>query len=431
MVYYSHMENTSLKGKCIVVGVTGGIAAYKICTLVSLLKKSGAEARVVMTENARRFVAPLTFETLSGNPVITDTFAEKPEWEVEHIALAKRADLVIVAPATANFIGKYANGIADDFLTTTILAMTCPVLVAPAMNTAMLNHTAVRANLNVLRGRGVHVVKPETGRLACGDEGEGRCPEPETLVQAIINCLNKAQLGDSGQWSAVSGQLNAQVKDKDDYDGKTVLITAGGTREDIDRVRYIGNYSSGKMGAALAEAAIKRGARVIYIYGAVNVMPRADNNCDLCCELIPVKSTVEMRDAVMKNLERADYIVMAAAPADYRVERPYDTKIKSESLTLKLIKNPDIAAEAGAKKGGRKLAIFAAETGDPVPAAVEKLNKKNADLCVANDVTREGAGFGTDTNIATFVFRDGRNEPLPMMTKRELADILLDRVHEK
>jgi phosphopantothenoylcysteine decarboxylase/phosphopantothenate--cysteine ligase len=402
------MENHVLKDKCIVVGVTGGIAAYKICTLVSLLKKSGADVRVVMTENAARFVAPLTFETLSGNPVAVDTFAEKARFEVEHIALAKRADLTIVAPATANFIGKYACGIADDFLTTTILAMTCPVIVAPAMNTAMLRHPAVQKNLKTLRERGVLVLQPGIGRLACGDFGEGRCPGPETLFKEICNRFEE--------------------KPKRDFDGKTVLITAGGTREDIDRVRYIGNYSGGKMGAALADAAVERGARVIYVCGAVNVLPQNQPSDRL--EAVAVKSTIEMRDAVMRLYERADLIIMSAAPADYRTEKRYDAKIKAESLTLKLVKNPDIAAGVGAVKGSRKLVIFAAETGDPVQAAAEKLIKKRADLCVANDVTAEGAGFGTDTNIATLVFADGKTEPLPIMSKRGLAEIILDRIQK-
>jgi phosphopantothenoylcysteine decarboxylase/phosphopantothenate--cysteine ligase len=493
------MENLALKDKCVVVGVTGGIAAYKICALVSMLKKSGADARVVMTENAARFVAPLTFETLSGNPVITDTFAPKARWEVEHISLAKRADVAIVAPATANFIGKYAGGIADDFLTTTVFAMTCPMIIAPAMNTAMFRHAAVQANLETLKNRGVQIIKPETGRLACGDEGEGRCPEPATLLQAIFDCLQNAECRmqnaelkveecSSGcvkknptellnsQFSILNSQSETvdcglyTVNCKNDYAGKTVLITAGGTEEDIDPVRFIGNRSSGKMGAALAEAAAARGAKVVFVFGSVKTMPfnaqctmhnaqlkvggiNAERNgdeknstetvdCGLCAvncentsqfsilnsETIYCKSTIEMRDAVMKNYERADCIIMAAAPADYRLEKPYNKKIKSESLTLNLVKNPDIAAEVGVVKGDRRLVIFAAETGGPVPAAAEKLKKKNADLCVANDVTQKGAGFGTDTNIATLVFKGGKQEALPLMSKRELADVILDKI---
>ncbi len=389
-----------LTGKCVLVGVTGGIAAYKTCTLVSSLRKQGAEVCVAMTKNATEFVSPLTFETLSANKVTVETFDPKREWEVEHIALAKKADVCVIAPCTADFAAKLANGIADDFLSTTVMACTCPVLLAPAMNTNMLNSAAYRANESVLRERGVRFAETGSGRLACGDTGNGRMAEPEDIEGQVIDLLfpNK------------------------DYVGKTVLITAGGTIEPIDPVRFIGNRSSGKMGAALAKAATDRGAKVILVCGNVTV-----NIPEGRYERIDVTTTRDMYDAVMANYERADVIVKAAAPCDFRPVAVAENKIKSDKpLSVKFEKTEDIAEAVGLVKGDRKLVVFAAETTNLERNAAEKLAKKHADIVVANDVTQEGAGFGTDTNIATIVSESGA-ESLPKMSKSQLADIILDR----
>lgn len=391
----------NLRGRNIVIGVTGGIAAYKVCYVVSALKKAGADVFVVMTKNATEFVGPLTFETLSGNRVITDTFGRDFEWEVEHVSLAKKADVFVVAPCTADFAGKLAAGIADDFLSTTAMAMKCPVVLAPAMNTNMLTSTAYRSNERILKERGVLFVDGGSGRLACGDEGKGRMAEPDEIVKYIYGVLTP----------------------KPDYDGKTVLITAGGTAEPIDPVRFIGNRSSGKMGVALAEKALKRGADVILVAGSISVPVPAG------ARRIDVATTGEMYRAVMDNLQKADIVIKAAAPADYRVESYSDTKIKADELKLTLKKNPDIAAEVGKLKGYKKLVIFSAETNDCVFNAMNKLKKKNADMVVMNDVTKAGAGFNSDTNIVTVITADGKEE-IPKTEKTVLADILLDRIIE-
>ena len=390
-----------LDGKNIVIGVTGGIAAYKVCYVVSALKKSGANVFVIMTKNATEFVRPLTYETLSGNRVIVDTFDRDFEWEVEHVSLAKKADLFLVAPCTADFAGKLSGGIADDFLSTTAMAMKCPIVLAPAMNTNMLTSAAYKANEAVLRSRGVLFIEPGSGRLACGDDGKGRLAEPDEIVRFVTDVLLPKQ----------------------DYEGKTVLVTAGGTSEPIDPVRFITNRSSGKMGVAIAEKAAMRGANVILVAGNISVpVPSGIRRAD-------VSTTAEMYDAVMKYLPEADYIVKAAAPADYAVEAFSDKKIKAETLTLKLKKNPDIAAAVGKIKGDKKLIIFSAETDNCDKNAREKMVKKNADMVVLNDVTKPGAGFNTDTNIVTIITKSTKEE-LPVMEKSALADILLDRIVE-
>lgn len=390
-----------LDGKNIVIGVTGGIAAYKVCYVVSALKKSGANVFVIMTKNATEFVRPLTYETLSGNRVIVDTFDRDFEWEVEHVSLAKKADLFLVAPCTADFAGKLSGGIADDFLSTTAMAMKCPIVLAPAMNTNMLTSSAYKANEAVLRSRGVLFIEPGSGHLACGDDGKGRLAEPDEIVRFVTDVLLPKQ----------------------DYEGKTVLVTAGGTSETIDPVRFITNRSSGKMGVAIAEKAAMRGANVILVAGNISVpVPSGIRRAD-------VSTTAEMYDAVMKYLPEADYIVKAAAPADYAVEACSDKKIKAETLTLKLKKNPDIAAAVGKIKGDKKLIIFSAETDNCDKNAREKMAKKNADMVVLNDVTKPGAGFNTDTNIVTIITKSTKEE-LPVMEKSALADILLDRIIE-
>lgn len=389
----------NLKGKNIVVGVTAGIAAYKVCYVVSALKKAGAEVFVVMTENATQFVRPLTFETLSGNRVIVDTFDRDFEWEVEHVSLAKKADLFLVAPCTADFAGKLANGIADDFLSTTAMAMKCPVVLAPAMNTNMITSAAYMENERVLKERGVLTVESASGYLACGDVGKGRMAEPDEIVDFVKKILIP----------------------NPDYANKTVLVTAGGTSEPIDPVRFITNRSSGKMGIAIAQKALARGAKVILITGNISVpVPEG-------AERINVSTTAKMYDAVMANMKYADVIIKAAAPSDYSVKNYSDNKIKGESITLTLKKNPDIAAAAGKIKGDKKLVIFSAETNDCEKNAREKLLAKNADLAVLNDVTQAGAGFNSDTNIVTFITKD-TVEHIPKTEKTVIADMLLDRI---
>ena len=389
----------NLKGKTIVIGVTGGIAAYKVCYVVSSLKKAGATVFVAMTKNATEFVTPLTFETLSGNRVTVDTFDRDFEWEVEHVSLAKKADLFLVAPCSADFAGKLANGIADDFLSTTAMAMKCPIALVPAMNTNMITSAAYIENERVLRERGVLFMESASGYLACGDVGKGRLPEPEDIVKFVYDVLRPTC----------------------DYEGKTVLVTAGGTSEPIDPVRFITNRSSGKMGVNIAEKALSRGAEVILIAGSISV-PVPDG-----IEVIRVETTQEMYDAVMENLPRADVIIKAAAPSDYKVEVVSDKKLKGESLTLTLSKNPDIASAVGKAKGEKKLVVFAAETNDCERNAREKFIKKNADMAVLNDVCKPGVGFNVDTNEVTIITKNNE-EKLPLMQKSKLADVLLDRI---
>ncbi len=387
-----------LSGKTVVVGVCGGIAAYKVCELVSRLKKANADVYVVMTKNATEFVTPLTFETLSGNRVVCDMFDRDFPWEVEHISLAKKADIFVIAPATANVIAKVAHGIADDFLTTTLLAATCDVLVVPAMNTNMLNASATRDNLRVLKNRGIYIMESESGRLACGDVGSGRLPEPCRIFDETAKILLP----------------------KRDFEGKTVLVTAGGTEEPIDPVRVITNRSSGKMGMALCSAVKRRGGKVVLVAANTSIPPR---DCD---ELISVKTTKQMYDAVLSAMGKCDVIIKAAAPSDYFAESA-PQKIKSETLTLKLKKNPDIAIAVGEKKGDKKLVIFCAETENLKENARKKLSSKHADMVVANDVKREGAGFDVDTNVATLITKTGETD-LPLMSKSDLADVILDEI---
>ena len=391
-----------LTGKKIVVGVTGGIAAYKACDLVSRLKKRGAQVRVVLTEHACQFVQPLTFETLSGNPAYTDSFDRK--YEIGHVALAKWADLLLIAPATANCMAKMACGVADDLLSTTCLAVRCPVLVAPAMNSAMWRNPATQANLALLRSRGVRFVGPEAGHLACGDDDVGRMSEPEQIVEAVDAILNPLR----------------------DLEGLNVLVTAGPTVERIDPVRYITNRSTGKMGYALAEAARDRGANVTLISGPTSLTAPEG------VELVQIKSSAQLCAAVLERGERADVVVQAAAPADFRPKNVAERKIKKtgESMTLELEATTDIAAELGRRKQpGQILVAFAAETNDVMDNARGKLIKKNADLIVANDVSRSDAGFGVDTNVITLITAEDVRA-LEKMSKRAAADAILSRVRE-
>lgn len=390
-------------GKNVVLGVSGGIAAYKSCEVVSSLRKLGAAVDVVLTKNAEEFVTPLTFETLSGNAVVRGMFDERKEFDVRHVSLAKKADVLLVAPATADVIAKFARGIADDMLSTVWLATKSVRMIAPAMNTAMYEDAATQENLATLRSRGVLIVEPNVGKLACGDVGKGRMAEPAEIVSAVLDVLQP----------------------KRDYAGRRLLVTAGATEENIDGVRVITNHSSGKMGFAIAEAAAERGAEVIIVAGRTDV-PAPGN----AAEVIRVKSTQDMFDAATRIFPSCDAAVMAAAPADYRLKQQYAEKIKSPTLTLEFVKNPDIAAALGAAKGERKLVIFSAETENLLKNARGKLASKNADLAVANDVTVEGAGFYTDTNIASIITADGSVTEYPLMSKRALADIILDRLSE-
>lgn len=392
-----------LAGKTIVLGITGGIAAYKAATVCSRLVSLGAEVRVIMTDGAQRFIAPLTLQTLSRHPVATDTFDERDASKVQHIDWADAADLVVVAPATANIIGKMAAGIADDMLSTTLLATTAPVLIAPAMNVHMLEHPAVVRNLQTLAERGVRFVEPGTGQLACGYVGKGRLAEPDDIAAAAARLL---------------------ATDKP-LAGRRVLVTAGGTIERIDPVRYITNDSSGKMGFALAETALLLGADVTLVCARTDGAPPAGT------KLVSVRSAEEMLEAVMARAGEMDAIVMAAAVADYRPKAPLERKMKKgpETLTLELVRNPDILQTVGEWKADRIhsgktpfVIGFAAETDEVEKHATDKLRRKRCDLIVANDVSQEGAGFGADTNIVSVYGPEGLVESLPLQSKRAAAE---------
>jgi len=390
-----------LRDKNIVLGVTGGIAVYKACDLVSRLKKQGARVRVVLTANAVKFVPPLTFETLSGNPVVTDTF--EPRKSLEHISLAKWADAFVIAPASANCLAKLAVGIADDLLSTTALAMTAPLLIAPAMNANMWRHPATQANFQTLLDRGAKAVGPMSGHLACGDDDVGRMAEPAEIVDALDKLL----------------------KPRRDFAGRRVLVTAGPTVERIDPVRYITNRSSGKMGYAIAEAARDRGAEVVLVSGPVNLVAPTG------MEVVKVESSAELCAAVLSRGDWADVVIQAAAPADFTPVSVADSKIKKtgQGMVLELKNTTDIARTLGERKHpGQVLVAFAAETDRVLENARGKLEKKNADLIVANDVTRADAGFGVDTNAVTLITRVDQ-QALPVMAKRAVADAILDRVN--
>ncbi len=393
-----------LKGKKIVLGVSGGIAAYKAAELVRLYVKQEAEVFVVMTKSAQEFITPLTFQTLTGNPVHTELFSLLQERDIGHISLADRADAFVVAPATANLVGKVACGIADDLLSTTIMATRSPVLFVPAMNVNMWENPIYRDNQARLEKFGYQFMEPAQGFLACGWEGKGKLPDPAAIVEQTRVLLSPQDLS-----------------------GETVLISAGPSREEIDPVRYISNYSSGKMGYALARVARRRGARVILVSGPTSLEPPAG------VEFVAVTSACEMRDALMERQERASIMIKAAAVADYRPASASTQKIKKsqhDDLSLSLRKNPDILSELGRIKKGRILVGFAAETADLVKNARDKLEKKNLDLIVANDVSASGAGFDVDTNIVRVLGRDGSDEQWPLLSKEEVAGKIFDRILE-
>jgi len=393
-----------LQGKRIVLGVAGGIAAYKAAALTSKLTQAGAEVHVILTANALQFVQPATFQALSHQPVHVDTFAEPDPRVIAHIDLADRADLVLIAPATANLIGKMANGIADDMLTTTVLATKAPVWVAPAMNVNMYAHPAVQANMRRLAEYGYQFIEPGEGLLACGWIGKGRLAEPEEIVDVVTRYFSTPA--------------------RQDLKGKRVLVTAGPTREKIDPVRYISNHSSGKMGYAIAEAARDRGAEVVLVSGPT-ALPRP-----VGVTLIPVESVQEMFDAVMQHLPQSDIVIKAAAVSDYRPRTVHTHKMKKKDgeLTLELEKAPDILQTIGQRKTAQFVVGFAAETQDVLEHAKGKLERKNLDMVVANDVLQEGAGMGSDTNIVTLLTRDGEKLALEKLSKRQVADKILDAV---
>ena len=395
-----------LNGKKIVLGVTGGIAVYKAVDLVSRLRKQGAEVRVVMTEHAQQFVTPLTFKEISGNKVAVSMWEANQEFNVEHIALANWADAFVVAPATANILAKMANGIADDLLSTTLLAAQAPIIVCPAMNTGMYQNPITQENIAKLQKFGVTVMPPAVGYLACGVTGPGRLPEPQQIVEFIDNFF---------------------AKKDGDMVGLKVLVTAAGTREPIDPVRFVGNRSSGKMGYAIAQAAAQRGAEVLLVSGpsALEIPPNVKG--------LRVETTNEMLEACMEAYEKMDIVIKAAAVADYRPRDVADQKIKKktdDALTVVMDKNPDILKELGARKAHQVLVGFAAETQNLLDNAREKIVKKNLDMIVANDVTAAGAGFNTDTNIVKFLFPSGEVRSLEQMPKTQVANILLDTVME-
>ena len=396
----------SLAGKKIVLGVSGGIAVYKAVDLVSRLRKKGAEVKIVMTEAATKFVTPLTFRELSANPVVVSMWGEVHEFNVEHIALACWADLFVVAPATANIIAKMATGIADDMLSTTLLATPAQIVICPAMNTNMYEHPITKANLQKLLDLGYKVLPAAEGHLACGTSGAGRLPEPQAIVEYLEQTIVVAQ----------------------DLAGLNILVTAAGTREAIDPVRYISNHSSGKMGYAIAQAAIARGAQVTLISGPSNLPVPAKVN------FVPVESAKAMHAAALEYFSKADIVIKAAAVADYRPKEVSSQKIKKQAdanLTIVLEKNPDILADLGQKKTKQFLVGFAAETNDLISNAQEKLRKKNLDMIVANDVTLSGAGFNADTNIVKLLYPDGEICSLEQMSKTKVANILLDCILAK
>ena len=383
-----------LKNKTVVIGVSGGIAVYKACDIVSRLKKLNANVHVIMTNNATEFVTPLTFQSLSQNYVVNDMFEEPKTWDVEHISLAKKADVFLIAPATANVIGKIANGICDDMLTTTVMATTGKVLIAPAMNTNMYRNPILQRNITILKELGYNFVDPESGRLA----------QPEVIVNEVVNLL---------------------TDEEKDLQGQKIMITAGPTVESIDPVRYLTNRSTGKMGYAIAKQAANRGAEVTLVSGPTNIAPPSNIK-----KLIKIESAKDMYNAIIENFDDNQVIIKSAAVADYKPKTYSDKKIKKndDDLVIKLDRNKDIAYELGKIKKDKILVGFAAETNDIIENAKGKIQKKNFDFIVANDLTEEGAGFGTDTNIVKIIDKEGNINKYPQMKKDEVANVILDKV---
>ena len=394
-----------LKDKTVVIGVSGGIAVYKTLDVVSRLRKLGVNVNVIMTKSATEFVTPLSFQSLSQNYVVCDMFEDPKTWDVEHISLAKRADVFLIAPATANVIGKIANGIADDMLTTTVMACKCKVMISPAMNTNMYENPILQRNINTLKELGYNFVEPESGRLACGDTGKGKLASPETIVDEVVKLLSKDQ----------------------DLKGKSIIVTAGPTVESIDPMRYITNRSTGKMGYSIAKEAIERGADVTLITGPTNLTPPQNLK-----KLVKIESAKDMYEAVLENLDENDVVIKSAAVADYKPKNYSNKKIKKsdDDLVIELDRNKDIAQEIGKIKNNKILVGFAAETNDLIENASLKIKKKNLDFIVANDLTKEGAGFGVDTNIVKIIDKEGNITEYPKMKKEEVANIILDKIKE-
>lgn len=394
-----------LKDKTVVIGVSGGIAVYKTLDVISRLRKLGVNVNVIMTKSATEFVTPLSFQSLSQNYVVCDMFEDPKTWDVEHISLAKRADVFLIAPATANVIGKIANGIADDMLTTTVMATKAKVLIAPAMNTNMYENPILQRNINTLKELGYNFVEPESGRLACGDTGKGKLASPETIVDEVVKLISKEQ----------------------DLKGKSIIVTAGPTVESIDPMRYITNRSTGKMGYSIAKEAIERGADVTLITGPTNLTPPQNLK-----KLVKIESAKDMYEAVLENLDENDVVIKSAAVADYKPKNYSNKKIKKsdDDLVIELDRNKDIAQEIGKIKNNKILVGFAAETNDLIENASLKIKKKNLDFIVANDLTKEGAGFGVDTNIVKIIDKEGNITEYPKMKKEEVANIILDKIKE-
>ena len=394
-----------LRGKCVVLGVTGSIAAYKIANLASALVKLHADVNVIMTKNATNFINPITFETLTGNKCLVDTFDRNFQFNVEHVALAKRADIFLVAPASANVIGKIAGGIADDMLTTTIMACKAPKLISPAMNTNMFENPIVQDNLKKLRSYGYEVIQPASGYLACGDTGAGKMPEPETLLAYILRTIACEK----------------------DIVGKKVLVTAGPTQEPVDPVRFITNHSTGKMGYAIAENCMRRGAEVTLVSGPVQIAP------PLCVRVIPVVTAADMASAVKECYQEQDIIIKTAAVADYRPAHPADEKVKKKDAesVLELERTEDILAYLGAhRRDGQFICGFSMETENMLENSRAKLARKNVDMIVANNLKVAGAGFGTDTNVVTIITKDD-NRQLERMSKAAVAASIVDEILKK
>ena len=397
-----------LSNKTIIVGVTGGIAAYKACDVVSKLKKLNANIHVIMTESACEFVQPMTFQTLSNNFVINDMFKEPKTWEVEHIELAKKADAFLIVPATANFIGKLAAGIADDMLTTTVMATRAPVIIAPAMNTNMYTNRIVQANMDKLGDLGYRFIDPASGRLACGDIGAGKLADVDDILAFIVDFFEK----------------ESEAKD---LAGRRIMISAGPTIEAIDPVRYITNRSSGKMGYAIAKRAVSRGAQVTLVSGKTDLeVPEG------LAKFISIESADDLYENLVGEFDSNDVVIQSAAVADYKPKSYSDKKIKKKDsdLRIDLCRNKDIAQELGKIKGNKVLVGFAAETNDVLENAAKKIKKKNLDFIVANDLTMQGAGFSTETNIVKIIEADGRIKEYPKLLKSEVGDIILDKVRD-
>lgn len=394
-----------LSGKCVVLGVTGSIAAYKIANLASALKKLHADVNVIMTRNATNFINPITFETLTGNKCLVDTFDRNFQYNVEHVSLAKKADIFMVAPASANVIGKIAGGIADDMLTTTIMAAKCPKLISPAMNTNMYENPIVQDNIKKLEHYGYEIINPASGYLACGDTGAGKMPEPDTLLAYILRTISHEK----------------------DLEGKKVLVTAGPTQEAIDPVRYITNHSTGKMGYAIAKNCMLRGAKVTLVTGKVAIEP------PMFVDVIPVVSAADMAEAVKKAAQEQDIIIKTAAVADYRPANPAAEKIKKKEgdSSIQLERTEDILSYLGAhKREGQYICGFSMETENMFENSRAKLIKKNVDMIIANNLKVSGAGFGTDTNIVTIITKDD-NKELKLMSKDDVAEFIVTEIRNR